>query len=165
MGGPLEGIRVIEAAQVISGPLCGMLLAQQGAKVIKVEPPAGDPTRLSGNRRAGIGAMYANCNRGKRVIVLDATKPAGLDVLRRLIDSADVFTQNFRPGKATRMGVGPEAMLARNPGLVYASISGYGTDGPYSARKVYDYVIQATVGFADAQRIVMIVKCIIGSMS
>ena len=152
MGGPLAGIRVIEASQVISGPLCGMLLAQQGAEVIKVESPGGDPTRLSGNRRAGIGVMYANCNRGKRVICLDATKAEGLDLLQRLIDSADVFTQNFRPGKATKMGIGPDVMLARNPGLVYASISGYGPDGPYSGHKVYDYVIQATVGFADAQR-------------
>ncbi|MPY95662.1 MAG: CoA transferase [Acidimicrobiia bacterium] len=153
MPGPLEGIVVVEAAQVISGPLAGMLLAQQGADVIKVEPPGhGDPTRLSGHRRAGASAIFANCNRAKRSVVLDATDPRGLELLIELVGRADVFTQNFRPGKAAKLGVGPEAMLARNPGLVYASIYGYGPDGPFAGRKVYDYVVQAAIGMADSQR-------------
>jgi crotonobetainyl-CoA:carnitine CoA-transferase CaiB-like acyl-CoA transferase len=151
--GPLEGIVVVEAAQVVSGPLAGMLLAQQGADVIKVEHPGvGDPTRLSGHRRAGVGALFANCNRAKRSVAIDAARPEGRDLLVELIARADVFTQNFRPGKAARLGIGPEPMLARNPGLVYASISGYGPDGPYAGHKVYDYVVQAAIGMADSQR-------------
>jgi crotonobetainyl-CoA:carnitine CoA-transferase CaiB-like acyl-CoA transferase len=153
MAAPLAGIVVIEASQVISGPLAGMLLALQGADVIKIEPPGvGDPTRVSGDRAGGVGAMFANCNRGKRSVVLDATDPRGYELVAALVERADVFTQNFRPGKAAKMGLGPEAMLERNPSLVYASIYGYGPDGPHAGDKVYDFVIQAVSGLADSQR-------------
>lgn len=153
MPGPLEGIVVIEAAQVISGPLAGMLLAQQGADVIKVEPlGVGDPVRWSGHRRGTISALFVNINRAKRSIALDATRPEGRDLLVELIARADVLTQNFRPGKAAKLGIGPTEMLERNPHLVYTSIYGYGADGPYAGRKVYDYVVQASIGMADAQR-------------
>jgi crotonobetainyl-CoA:carnitine CoA-transferase CaiB-like acyl-CoA transferase len=153
MVAPLTGIVVVEASQVISGPLAGMLLALQGADVIKVEPPGvGDPTRLSGDRAGGVGVMFANCNRGKRSVVLDATDPRGCELVAALAERADVFTQNFRPGKAAKMGLGPAALLARNPSLVYASIYGYGPDGPHAGDKVYDFVIQAVTGLADSQR-------------
>lgn len=152
MAAPLQGIRVIEVAQVISGPLCAMLLAEQGAEVIKVEQPSGDPTRQSGDKRADMGAVFFNCNRGKRSIIVDLTKPAGLAVVTDLAAGADVFIQNFRPGKADKLGIGAAQLCPANPGLVYATISGFGDSGPQVHRPVYDFVVQAMIGLPDAQR-------------
>ena len=150
MAGPLAGIRVIDLSTVVSGPLGTMLLADQGADVIKVEPPSGDIAR----RTAGNGeftAMFVSCNRGKRSLALDLKQPAGRAVLRRLIASADVLVQNFRPGAMERFGLGDAVIRSLNPRLVYLSISGVGESGPYVNKRVYDPVIQALSGMADVQ--------------
>lgn len=148
--GPLSGVRVIDVTTVVSGPVCTALLADQGASVIKIEPPEGDITR----RTAGDGeftAMFVACNRGKRSVALDLKHPAACDVVRRLALVSDVFVQNFRPGAMDRLGLGAEALCALNPRLVYASISGVGESGPYAKQRVYDPVIQSLSGLADVQ--------------
>jgi crotonobetainyl-CoA:carnitine CoA-transferase CaiB-like acyl-CoA transferase len=150
MGGPLEGIRVIDLTTVISGPVCTTILADQGADVVKVEPPGGE----IGRRTAGDGeftAMFVSANRGKRSIALDLKQAAAVDALRRLIAGADVLVQNFRPGTMERLGLGEPAVRAGNPGLVYVSISGVGETGPYVKKRVYDPVIQSLSGLADLQ--------------
>ncbi|WP_428493018.1 CaiB/BaiF CoA transferase family protein [Rhodopila sp.] len=150
VNGPLVGIRVIDLTTVVSGPVCTMILADQGADVIKVEPPAGDIAR----RTSGDGeftAMFVSSNRGKRSIALDLKQPSGLAALRRLIAGADVLVQNFRPGTMARLGLAEPAMRAANPGLIYVSISGVGETGPYVKKRVYDPVIQSLSGFADVQ--------------
>jgi crotonobetainyl-CoA:carnitine CoA-transferase CaiB-like acyl-CoA transferase len=148
--GPLAGIRVVDLTTVISGPVCTMLLADQGADVIKVEPPGGDIAR----RTAGNGeftAMFVSSNRGKRSIALDLKKPEAIAAVRRLIAKADVLVQNFRPGTLDRLGLGEPAMRALNPALIYASISGVGETGPYVDKRVYDPIIQSLSGLADVQ--------------
>ncbi len=150
MGGPLQGLRVIDLTTVISGPVCTMILADQGADVIKIEPPGGDIAR----RTAGDGAfspMFVSSNRGKRSIALDLKQSAALDAVRRLIATADVLVQNFRPGLMDRFGLSEPAMRALNPGLIYVSISGVGDTGPYVKKRVYDPVIQSLSGLADIQ--------------
>jgi len=150
---PLEGIRVIEAAQMIAGPLAGMVLAEQGAEVIKVEVPdgVGDRMRMLGTRRGDVSALFHGVNRGKRSIALDTKTDEGLAALRKLCATADVFLQNFRPGAAERMGIGESALRAENPDLIYVSVSGFGPTGPRADEKVYDYVIQAMTGMAALQ--------------
>ena len=129
-----------------------MILADQGADVIKVEAPdGGDATRAGGNRRAGFTASFLNNNRNKRSIALDLKRPAALEVLMRLIAGADVFVQNFRPGVAERLGVGEDAVRAVSPNIVYVSISGFGEVGPYAAKPAYDPVIQGFSGLATVQ--------------
>ncbi len=147
---PLEGIRIVEAAQMISAPLATSLLADQGADVIKVEAAngVGDRMRGLGDLRNNMGSVFHNCNRGKRSIALDTKSDEGREVLIKLIDSADVFVQNFRPGAVDRMGVGPDAMCTRNPKLIYVSVSGFGATGPYADQMVYDFVIQGVTGLA-----------------
>ncbi len=148
--GPLAGIRVIDLTTVISGPVCTMILADQGADVIKVEPPTGDIAR----RTAGDGeftAMFASANRGKRSVALDLKQPAALAAVRRLIAGADVLVQNFRPGTMKRLGLDEPAIRSANPGLIYVSISGVGETGPYVRKRVYDPVIQSLSGMADVQ--------------
>ena len=151
-GGPLTGVRVIEACQMVSGPLAAMLLADMGADVIKVEEPvAGDRYRWAGTSVRQMSTGFAATNRGKRSLCADVRSPAGLQAVQRLAASADVFIQNFRPGVATRIGIGPDALLAANPDLIYVSITGFGPDGPYADQKVYDYVVQAITGMASLQ--------------
>jgi crotonobetainyl-CoA:carnitine CoA-transferase CaiB-like acyl-CoA transferase len=148
--GPLSGVRVIDLTTVVSGPVCSALLADQGASVIKIEPPEGDIIR----RTAGNGeftAMFVACNRGKRSLALDLKQPAACDVVRRLASVADVFVQNFRPGAMNRLGLSAETLRAINPRLVYVSISGVGESGPYAKQRVYDPVIQSLSGLADVQ--------------
>ena len=150
MAGPLAGIRVIDLTTVVSGPVSTVLLADQGADVIKVEPPGGDIAR----RTAGHGeftAMFVSCNRGKRSLALDLKQAAALDVLRRLIASADVLVQNFRPGTMERFGLDEQTIRTLNPRIIYLSISGVGDSGPYANKRVYDPVIQSLSGFADVQ--------------
>ncbi len=150
MAGPLAGVRVIDLTTVISGPVCTMLLADQGADVIKIEPPGGDIAR----RTAGTGeftAMFVSSNRGKRSIALDLKQPAAIDVVRRLVASADVLVQNFRPGTMERLGLDEPTLRVINPRLVYVSISGVGESGPYAKKRVYDPVIQSLSGLADVQ--------------
>lgn len=150
---PLAGIQVLDVSSVLSGPLAAQTLADMGAEVIKIENPlAPDFTRGTGNSRGGMTAYFYNINRGKRSLAIDGRQPDGQDVLRRLADRADVVIQNMRPGKAAKVGLDPDECMERNPSLVYASISGYGSTGPSSNEPVYDYVIQAVGGAVDLQR-------------
>ena len=149
--GPLEGIKVVDLTAMVSGPVAGMMLADQGADVIKVEPPEGELVRFMGEPFNGIPAIFYSCNRGKRSIALDLKSDAGRAVLKDLISGADVLLQNFRPGAIERMGFGEAAVRAFNPRLVYVSISGFGEHGPYAHKRVYDPVIQALSGATDIQ--------------
>jgi len=152
MPGPLHGYRVVDLTSNVSGPLATMILADQGADVIKVEAPdGGDATRAGGNRRAGFTASFLNNNRNKRSIALDLKRPAALHALMRLVAGADVFVQNFRPGVAERLGLGEDAVRAVSPNIVYVSISGFGEVGPYAAKPAYDPVIQGFSGLATVQ--------------
>ena len=128
-----------------------MVLADQGADVVKVEPPTGDAIRTVGTGHAGMSAYFANNNRGKRSIAVDLTNDAGRDIVRRLTANADVFAQNFRPGVIDRLGLSAESLQAENPRLIYASISGFGTTGPLAGAPAYDHVVQALSGFAAMQ--------------
>ena len=153
MAGPLAGFKVVDVSAVVSGPLAAMMLADQGAEVIKVEPAViGDVTRLPFNARAGMTGLYANCNRGKRSIVVDVRKPPGRQIILDLVAEADVFIQNWRPGAAERLGLGDADLRFVNPNLIYASVSGYGDTGPYADQRVYDPVIQAYTGMIAAQK-------------
>jgi crotonobetainyl-CoA:carnitine CoA-transferase CaiB-like acyl-CoA transferase len=152
LAGPLDGIRVLEATQMVSGPLGAMLLADMGADVIKLEQPdGGDRMRYLGHRKGAISAVWANSNRGKRTMAIDLTHTAAQRVVHELAITSDVFIQNFRPGVADRLGIGEAALRARNPELIYVSISGFGDSGPYADQKVYDYVVQALSGMASLQ--------------
>ncbi len=152
MAGPLDGFRIVDATQMISGPMATMTLGDQGADVIKVEPPGiGDLTRALGGIRRGMSPTFAVVNRNKRSVVLNLHEPRGLDALKRIVARADLFIQNFRPGVADRMGIGYDALRSVRPDLVYVSISGFGESGPYAGQRVYDPVIQALSGLADIQ--------------
>jgi crotonobetainyl-CoA:carnitine CoA-transferase CaiB-like acyl-CoA transferase len=154
MPGPLDGVRIIDCSAVISGPLGTMMLADQGADVIKVEPPGtGDITRAPWFSRGGIPALFANANRGKRSIALDLQAERGRAVLKRLVATADVFVQNYRPGAMERLGLGEPDLRAAKPDLIYVSISGFGESGPYADRRVYDPVIQGLTGHIAVQRL------------
>ena len=152
MTGPLDGLRIVDLTSMVSGPSATMLLADQGADVIKVENPrGGDHTRAGANARGGIAAAFLNNNRGKRSVALDLKHPRGREALMRLAAGADAFVQNFRPGVAERMGVGERAVREVRPDIVYASICGFGETGPYAAKPVYDPLIQALSGLATVQ--------------
>lgn len=152
MHGPLHGFRIIDVSQMISGPLATMWLGDQGADVIKVEPPgAGDMVRRLGASRGGMTPTFATSNRNKRSVALDLKQPEGLRALERLVPSADAFVQNFRPGKAEELGIGEARLRALRADLVYVSITGFGESGPYAHKRVYDPVIQAISGLADIQ--------------
>lgn len=153
MTGPLHGIRVVDFSAVISGPLAAMMLADQGADVVKIEPPGrGDLLRNEWYRRGGLTSMFANVNRGKRSIVIDLQNAAGLEIAHDLVRSADVLIENFRPGVMARLGLGADAMLELNSQLIYCSISGYGETGPYASRRAYDPVLQGMTGHVAVQR-------------
>jgi crotonobetainyl-CoA:carnitine CoA-transferase CaiB-like acyl-CoA transferase len=152
MPGPLSGYRMVDLTSNVAGPLATMILADQGADVIKVEAPdGGDHTRAAANRRAGFSASFLNNNRNKRSIVLDLKTPPGLEALLRLCATADAFVQNFRPGVAERLGAGESAIRAVAPKIVYVSISGFGEKGPFAAKPAYDPVIQGFSGLATVQ--------------
>ena len=152
MAGPLEGFRIVDLTSVISGPLATMILADQGAEVIKVETPqGGDFTRASANRRGGFSASFVNNNRNKRSIALDLKNPKGLEALMAIVAGADVFIQNFRPGVVERLGIDEEAVRMARPDIVYVSISGFGHRGPLARRPVYDPLIQAISGLTTVQ--------------
>ena len=152
MPGPLHGFRIVDLTSMISGPLATMILADQGADVIKVEnPDGGDHTRAANNRRNGFSASFLNNNRNKRSVALDLKNPAAREAMFRLLSTADVFVQNFRPGVAERMGLGENAVRAVAPAIVYVSISGFGDTGPYAQKPVYDPLIQAVSGLATIQ--------------
>jgi crotonobetainyl-CoA:carnitine CoA-transferase CaiB-like acyl-CoA transferase len=152
MPGPLHGYRIVDLTSNVSGPSATMLLADQGADVIKVEnPEGGDHTRTAANRRGGFSASFLNNNRTKRSIALDLKTPSGAEALRDLIRTADVFIQNFRAGVIDRMGFGEDVVRSLRPDIVYVSISGFGETGPYAQKPVYDPLIQALSGLASIQ--------------
>jgi crotonobetainyl-CoA:carnitine CoA-transferase CaiB-like acyl-CoA transferase len=152
MPGPLNGYRIVDLTSMVSGPSATMLLADQGADVVKVEnPQGGDHTRTAANRRGGFSASFLNNNRNKRSIVLDLKAPTGVEVLKRLIAGADVFIQNFRAGVIDRMGFGEAAVRALSPDIIYVSISGFGEQGPFASKPVYDPLVQAVSGLASVQ--------------
>jgi len=152
MPGPLHGYRILDLSAVISGPYGTMILADQGADVIKVEPPgSGDFTRSAGNKQGGMSASFLNNNRNKRSIALDLRHPDGVAVVKRLAATCDVLVQNFRPGVVDRLGVGEAAIREVAPNIIYVSISGFGEAGPWSHKPVYDPIIQALSGLASVQ--------------
>ncbi len=152
MPGPLQGFKIIDLTSMISGPLSTMILADQGADVIKVENPrGGDFTRGAFNQRSGLSASFLNNNRNKRSVALNLKDERGLAVLKRLTVDADVFVQNFRPGVAERMGIGEAAVRAVAPSIVYVSISGFGPRGPYAEKPTYDPLVQALSGLTTIQ--------------
>src|SRR5579871_1059121 len=152
MPGPLHGYRVVDLTSMVSGPSATMLLADQGADVIKVEnPEGGDHTRAANNRRGGFSASFLNNNRNKRSIALDLKTEQGADVLKKLLTTADVFVQNFRSGVIDRMGFGESVVRAIAPDIIYVSISGFGEEGPFAQKPVYDPLIQALSGLASVQ--------------
>ncbi len=151
MTAPLDGVRVIDLTRVLSGPHCTRMLTDLGAEVIKVEPPAGDLTRFSTPRRNGLSSYFVQQNTGKRNVSLDLGSEEGVDLLRRLVDTADVLVENYRPGVMSRLGLGADELIERNPRLVYASISGYGQTGPWVRRRAYAPVVEAESGLIASQ--------------
>ena len=152
MTGPMQGVRIIDLTSMISGPLATMVLADQGADVIKVEnPQRGDHVRAAANRRGDMSAAFLNNNRNKRSIALNLKDERGKAILKRLCADADVFVQNFRPGVVERMGIGEDVIREVAPSIIYVSISGFGESGPYSSKPVYDPIIQALSGLASIQ--------------
>ena len=142
---PLEGIRVVEFSHMVMGPSCGLVLADLGAEVIKVEPAGkGDPTRYLTSTGAG---FFASFNRNKKSVTLDLASPEGIAAAKKLVATADVFIENFRPGALEAKGLGYEALSATNPGLVYCSLKGFLT-GPYEKRTALDEVVQMMSGLA-----------------
>jgi crotonobetainyl-CoA:carnitine CoA-transferase CaiB-like acyl-CoA transferase len=154
MSGPLDGIKVVDFSQVVSGPFAAMLLADQGADVIKVEPLAGpgDSTRgATSFAKGGFPALFLNNNRGKRSIGIDLGSEEARQIALDLCSQADIVVQNFRPGAMERLGLGYESVKATKPDIIYCSISGFGPTGPYATRPVLDPVIQGLTGIIDRQ--------------
>src|SRR4051794_3266587 len=147
--GPLDGVRVVDLSRVLSGPSCGKALADLGADVIKVEPPEGDLTRTAQPRVGGVPVYFAQQNCGKRCISVDLRLPAGQTLVADLAAVSDVVVENFRPGVLDRFGLGYDAIRARNPAVIYCSITGYGQDGPMAARRAYAPVMQAELGLME----------------
>jgi crotonobetainyl-CoA:carnitine CoA-transferase CaiB-like acyl-CoA transferase len=145
---PLQGLRVIDLTQAMAGPFCTMNLADMGAEVIKVEPPGeGESMRQPGRvQKNGHSATFMTMNRNKRSLALDLKQPEGVEVIRRLAKTADVFVENYRPGVARRLGVDFESLQKINPRLVYCAISGFGQTGPYASRGGYDIIAQGMSG-------------------
>jgi crotonobetainyl-CoA:carnitine CoA-transferase CaiB-like acyl-CoA transferase len=153
MPGPMDGYKIVDFSQVVSGPFATMLLADQGADVTKVEPlyGPGDVTRLLAYAKGGMSAFYLNNNRGKRSIGLDLGSDEGRHIALDLCKEADVVVQNFRPGAMTRLGLDYDAVKVVNPNVIYCTISGFGPTGPYSDRPVLDPVIQGLTGIISRQ--------------
>ena len=149
MSGPLSGFKVLDMSRVLAGPVATVLLADQGADVIKVEPLKGDVIRAMGG--GGVTPGFLTANRGKRSIALDLKSEDGINIVKRLASEADVFVQNFRPGAIDGMGLGESVIREINPKIIYVSMSGFGEEGPYAHKRVYDPVIQALSGLADLQ--------------
>src|SRR5699024_6697976 len=145
---PLHGIRVIDLTRVLSGPFCTMLLGDMGAEVVKVESPGkGDPVRAQGGIKEGLSWYFASFNRNKKSIELDLYSDEGKELLARLLETADVLVENFRPGVLAKMGFTEERLKQINPRLVTANVSGYGSTGPYVDRPAFDFITQAMSGF------------------
>jgi crotonobetainyl-CoA:carnitine CoA-transferase CaiB-like acyl-CoA transferase len=151
MAGPLAAVRVLDLTTMVAGPVATRMLADQGAEVIKIEPPGGDLMRHFSDGHNGMSAFFLSCNRNKRSLAVDLKAPQGLAIVRKLIATADVLVHNFRPGAAERIGVGEDAVRGIRGDIVYVSISGFGESGPYAGRRAYDPVIQALSGLAEIQ--------------
>ena len=149
--GPLEGVKVLDLSAVVSGPLTGAMLADQGAQVIKVERLTGDIQRNVGSKRNGYSGSFHVLNRGKRSIAVDLSSERGVKLVRQLADSVDVVVQNFRPGVIDRLGLGYAALAGSNPRIIFLSISGFGQSGPTAGKRAYDPIIQMYSGIADVQ--------------
>jgi crotonobetainyl-CoA:carnitine CoA-transferase CaiB-like acyl-CoA transferase len=152
MPGPLDGIKIVDLTQVVAGPVCTMLLAEQGADVIKVEFPKGDILRQ--NRlfaKNEMNALLLNCNRGKKCIVVDMTSPEGIEIIKELAATADVFVQNFRAGAIERLGITADELREANPRLITVWMSGFGQTGPMAGVPVFDPVMQAVSGHCAVQ--------------
>jgi crotonobetainyl-CoA:carnitine CoA-transferase CaiB-like acyl-CoA transferase len=149
---PLESVTILEFSTMITASLASMMMAEQGARVIKVEPmEMGDPMRYIGARKADISALFANCNRGKESLRIDLKSAEGVETIKAIIPSVDVVIHNFRPGVMDKLGLGSECLRSINPKLIYTAISGFGTQGPLSGAPAYDPMIQAHAGVAAAQ--------------
>lgn len=149
MPGALDGVRVLDASQMLAGPICAMRLGDLGADVLKIEPPHGEHNRHNGFgavRVSGATPTYIGLNRNKRSITIDLKRPSGLAALLELVAQADVFLQNYRVGTAERLGIGYDQLRVVNPRLVYAQITGYGEDGPWRDRPGQDLLVQAMSG-------------------
>ena len=144
--GPLSGITIIDLSRILAGPYCTLLLAELGARVIKVEAPQGDDAREYGPFTNGKSTYFASVNRGKESIALDLKAPSDRDIFERLLDKADAVVENFRPGTMERLGYGWENLHPRYPRLIYAAASGFGHTGPYSHYPSYDMVVQGLGG-------------------
>jgi crotonobetainyl-CoA:carnitine CoA-transferase CaiB-like acyl-CoA transferase len=149
--GPLAGVRVIDFTAVYSGPIAASILGDQGAEVIKIESKTGDLMRRGLPKNNGMGVAFTTMNRNKKSLCLDLRADAGRDIAHKLIATADVVMENFRPGVMDRLGLGYAEFKAAQPKLVYVSINGVGSTGPYAKRRVYDAVIQAISGFTTLQ--------------
>ena len=149
--GPLQGVKVLDLTSMVSGPMGAMILSDQGAEVIKVEPLNGELVRHMAADHNGLNPVFYSCNRGKKSIAIDLKTKQGKEILFKLASEADVFMQNFRPGAIERMGFSEKDLRKINKDIIYVSISGFGKNGPYSASRVYDPVIQALSGATDIQ--------------
>ena len=149
--GPLNSIKVLDLTSMVSGPLAAAILGDQGADVLKVEPVHGEQLRHLGEPHNGVPASFFSCNRNKKSLAVDLKTEAGKDILWKLIDSADVLLQNFRPGAMSRMGFDESEVRRRNKRIIYVSISGFGDKGPYAHKRVYDPIIQGLSGATDIQ--------------
>ena len=148
MPGPLDGLKVVDFSRVLAGPLCARTLQDLGAQVIKIEPPRADVSRFSSPVNPnGVSGYYAQQNAGKRNISIDLNVPEAREIALRMCDQADVLIENFRPGTLASFGLDYETLAARNPGLIYISISGYGQGGPWRGRMAYAPTVQAEAGF------------------
>jgi CoA:oxalate CoA-transferase len=148
---PLDGIRVLDFTRVLAGPHCTRMLADLGAQVIKVEPPAADLTRFQSPRRNGIATYFAQQNTGKRCISIDLSVAEGTELALSLAEHCDVVVENFRPGVMARMGLSYERLAEHNPTVILCSISGYGQTGPWRNRRAYASVVQAESGITESQ--------------
>ncbi len=147
---PLEGIRVLDLTRVLAGPYCTALLADLGAEIIKLEPQRGDDYRHIGPFRDGESGLFTLNNRGKQSVALDLKQDEGLTLARQIAAQCDVVIENFRPGVAEKIGLGPKALRTETPDLIYCSISGFGQEGPFRDLPAYDLVVQAMSGLMAA---------------
>lgn len=148
---PLDGVVILDLTRVLSGPHATRMLADLGADVIKIEPPAGDLTRFSSPRRNGMSSYFVQQNTGKQNLSIDLSTDAGRDIVLQLVEHADVVVENYRPKVMDRLGLGPETLRKRNPRVIYASVSGYGQTGPWVGRMAYAPVVEAESGIIASQ--------------
>jgi len=146
---PLDGVKVVDIASFLAAPLCGMHLADFGADVIKVERPgSGDEIRYWGESKNGVGLYFKMVNRGKRSVTADMRTPLGVEIVKRLVKDADILLENYRTGTLERWGIGPDVLMAINPGLIIVRITGYGQTGPYRKRPGFGTIAEAYAGYA-----------------